>query len=140
MSDNVLRTIQSILQDVIAPDLREIKAQQAAMQQQIDLRFKEVDTRFKAMEDHIQTQVSGLRQEIAIQIGGLRQEFNIQVDGLNKQMSHMEKQLLAAFATSQLQVELTGTKAIVDIRERVAVLESQRESKSESQTGSQRAA
>jgi hypothetical protein len=88
MSDNILKTIQSILQDIIAPDIREIKAQQAAMQQQMDFRFK-------AMEDH---------------------------------MNHVEKQLLSAFAASQLQVELTGTKAIVDIRERVAVLESQRES------------
>jgi len=117
VSDNILKTIQSILQDVIAPDIREIKAQQQAMQQQIDLRFKEVETRFKSVE-----------QQIEIQVAGLRQEFAIQVNGLNNQMSHLEKQLLAAYATSQLQVELTGTKAIVDLRERVAVLESQRES------------
>lgn len=126
MSDNILKTIQSILQDVIAPDIREIKAQQAAMQQQMDLRFKEVDTRFKAMEQQIEIQIGGLRQEIAIQVGGLRQELAIQVNGLNNNMAHLEKQLLSAYAASQLQVELTGTKAIVDIRERVAVLESQR--------------
>ncbi len=119
MSDNILKTIQSILQDVIAPDIREMKAQQAAMQQQMDLRFK-------AMEEKIEIQIGGLRQEIAIQVGGLRQELAIQVNGLNNNMAHLEKQLLSAYAASQLQVELTGTKAIVDIRERVAVLESQR--------------
>jgi hypothetical protein len=108
MSDNILKTIQSILQDVIAPDLREIKAQQAAMQQQMDLRFKAMD------------------EQMQLQIGGLRQEIAIQINGLNNNMAHLEKQLLSAYAASQLQVELTGTKAIVDIRERVAVLESQR--------------
>jgi len=115
MSENVLKTIQSILQDIIAPDIREIKARQAAMQEQIDLRFKEVETRFNAVD-----------KQIELQVGGLKQQFETHVHGMDTQMGYLEKHLLSAFATSQMQTELTGAKAVVDLRERIAVLETQR--------------
>jgi hypothetical protein len=39
-------------------------------------------------------------------------------------MVYLEKSLLSAFAESQARIEITGSKAVIDLRERVAVLES----------------
>jgi len=129
MSDNILK----ILQDVIAPDIREIKAQQQAMQQQMDLRFdamqQQMDTRFREVDTRfreVDTRFKSIEHQIEFQVGGLKQQLESHVASVNANMNHLEKQLLSAFAISQAQVELTGTKAIVDLRERVAVLESQR--------------
>ena len=133
MSENVLKTIQTILQDVIAPDIRQIKAQQQAMQQQMDLRFdamqQQMDTRFKEMDTRfreVDTRFKSVEQQIEFQVGGLKQQFDSHVGSVNAKMDHLEKQLLSAFAASQLQTELNGAKMVVDLRERVAVLESQR--------------
>jgi len=102
VSDNVLQTLQKLVQDVIAPDVRETKvrleglskstdAHFEAMQKQLDFRFDSVDSRFNAME---------------------------------KQMSSMEKSILSAIAESRAHSELASMSAIAALRERIAVLES----------------
>lgn len=51
MADNVLETVQKLLQNVIAPDLRELKVRMDSLEKRIDDRFHAVDERFKAMEE-----------------------------------------------------------------------------------------
>jgi hypothetical protein len=144
MSDNILQTIQTLLQDVIAPDVREIKGRLDAMQQQIDLRFgaidlrfdaidlrfgatqEAIDLRFGAMQKHIDLRFEAMQEHIEVRVGGLEKLFEAHVRGMDKQMAYLEKSLLSAFAQSQLRTEISGAQAVVDIRERVAVLESQR--------------
>jgi hypothetical protein len=95
MADNVLQTIQKLLQDVIAPDIRETKVRVDEMQKQIDVRL------------------AAIEKQVEIRVGGIEQR-----------MVYLEKSLLSAFAESQARIEITGSKAVIDRRERVAVLES----------------
>jgi len=95
MADNVLQTIQKLLQDVIAPDIRETKVRVDEMQKQIDVRL------------------AAIEKQVEIRVGGIEQR-----------MVYLEKSLLSAFAESQARIEITGSKAVIDLRERVAVLES----------------
>ncbi len=50
MSDNILQTLQHPVQDVIAPDVRELKANQAAFQKQMEALEKHLAYRFQATD------------------------------------------------------------------------------------------
>jgi capsule polysaccharide export protein KpsE/RkpR len=53
MSENVLHALQQLVQDVIAPDVRELKVRVASLEKQIDVRFdaleQKTDAQFKAL-------------------------------------------------------------------------------------------
>jgi capsule polysaccharide export protein KpsE/RkpR len=53
MSDNLLQTLQHLIQDVIAPDVRELKVRVASLEKQMDVRFNALDQKndaqFKAV-------------------------------------------------------------------------------------------
>jgi hypothetical protein len=75
MPENVLETLQRLIQDVIAPDVREIKVRMESLEKQSEIQFKAI---------------------------------------------------LSAIAESKAQSELSTLQAVSALRERVAVLESQR--------------
>jgi hypothetical protein len=58
MSDNVLQTLQKLVQDVIAPDVRELKLRLESLE-------KQNDTRFSALEKQGEAQYKGLLAAIA---------------------------------------------------------------------------
>jgi capsule polysaccharide export protein KpsE/RkpR len=58
MSDNVLQTLQRLVQDVIAPDVRELKVRMESLS-------KEMSTRFEAMEKQNEAQYKGILAAIA---------------------------------------------------------------------------
>jgi len=86
MTDNVLQTLQQLIQDVIAPDVRELKVRVSSLEKQLDIRFNALaqtnDGQFKA--------------------------------------------IMSAIAESKAQSELTTTRMIASLSERVAVLEAKR--------------
>jgi hypothetical protein len=53
MSENILQTLQHLVQDVIAPDVRELKVRLDSLERQIDVRFNALDQKgdaqFKAL-------------------------------------------------------------------------------------------
>ena len=81
MTDNVLQTLQQLVQDVIAPDVRELKVRQAAFEKLVDERFnaqaKQSEIQFKTLmaaiaESKAQTdfahvrEMADLRERIAV--------------------------------------------------------------------------
>ena len=53
MSDHVLQTLQRLVQDVIAPDVRELKVRLSALE-------KSVDERFTSLERQSEAQYKGI--------------------------------------------------------------------------------
>lgn len=49
MSDNVLQTLQQLIQDVIAPDVRELKVRVTSLEKQIDVRLDASDQKHDAL-------------------------------------------------------------------------------------------
>lgn len=84
MTDNVLQTLQQLVQDVIAPDVRELKVRQAVFEKLVDERF---NSQSKQSEMQFQT-------------------------------------LLSAISESRAQADLARVRELLDIRERIAVIES----------------
>ena len=81
MTDNVLQNLQHLIQDVIAPDVRELKVRHASFEKLVDERFnavlKQNEMQFKALmaaiaESKAQSdlarvrEVSDLRERIAV--------------------------------------------------------------------------
>jgi len=69
-SDNVIQTLQQLVRDVIAPDVRELKVRLTALEEQIDTRFNAADQKsdlqFKALmaaisESRAQSELTSMR-------------------------------------------------------------------------------
>jgi len=56
MSDNVLKTLQQLVQDVIAPDVRELKVRVAALE-------KQMDANHQALSEKIDSQTSLMKSQ-----------------------------------------------------------------------------
>jgi capsule polysaccharide export protein KpsE/RkpR len=70
MSENVLHTVQQLVQDVIAPDVRELKVRVTSLEKQMDVRFdamdQKSDAQFKAImaaisESKAQSELTNMR-------------------------------------------------------------------------------
>ena len=62
MTDNVLQTLQQLVQDVIAPDVRELKVRQAAFEKLVDERF---NSQARQSEMQFQTLLSAISESRA---------------------------------------------------------------------------
>ena len=65
MSENVLKTLQQLVQDVIAPDVRELKVLAVAQEKQIEMLKKHMDVRFEAMDQKNDAQFKALMSAIS---------------------------------------------------------------------------
>lgn len=70
MTDNVLQTLQKLVQDVIVPDVRELKVRLTSLEKSVDERFssleRQSDAQFKAIlaaigESKAQAELSNMR-------------------------------------------------------------------------------
>jgi iron uptake system EfeUOB component EfeO/EfeM len=122
MSDNVVQTVQHILQDVIAPDVRELKANQVSLEKQLGALEKHMEARFESLEKKTDARFESLER----QIDSLDEKTDSRFDSLEKKTDAQFNALLAAISESRAQAELTNMRVIASLSERVAVLESQR--------------
>jgi hypothetical protein len=65
MSENAMQTLQELVQDVIAPDVRELKANQAAMEKQIAALEKHMDVRFNLADQKADARFDSLMSAIS---------------------------------------------------------------------------
>jgi capsule polysaccharide export protein KpsE/RkpR len=104
MSDNILQTLQQLVQDVIAPDVRELKVRVTALEKQMDVRFNAIEQRLDSLD----------------------QKADARFDAIEKTRDAQFNALLSAISESRAQAELTNLRVIAALSERVAVLEAQR--------------
>lgn len=62
--ENALQTLQRIVQDVLAPDVRELKVRVASLEKQVDVRFDAMDQKLVALNQKIDSQFSALMAAI----------------------------------------------------------------------------
>ena len=114
MSENLLQTLQSLVQDVIAPDVRELKVRLASLEKQIDVRFGAVDDKLEGVNGKFET------------VNGKFETVNDKFAAMNDKMDVQFRAIMAAIGESKAQSELNTMRLISALSERVAVLESQR--------------
>jgi hypothetical protein len=111
VSDNLLQTLQQLVQDVIAPDVRELKVRVASLEKQVDVRFNALEQRMDAQFKAIEGQFKGIESRFK---------------GMDEKNDAQFRAIMAAFSESKAQGELSTMKLIAALSERVAVLEAQR--------------
>ena len=126
MADNVLQTLQRLVQDVIAPDVRELKVRMAAFEKSMDERFtsfeKSVDERFTSVNERF----TSLERSVSERFTSLEKSVNERSTSLERQSEAQFKAIMAAFGESRAQTELFTARAVAAVSERVTVLEARR--------------
>lgn len=97
MPENLAQTVQKVIQDLVAPDVRELKTLVMALQKQMDQRFDAQDKRFDAQDK--------------------------KADAQSQKTDAQFNALMAAFGEFKAQSELATIRVISALSERVAVLE-----------------
>lgn len=92
MSENDLQTLQHLIQDVIAPDVRELKVRLTSLEKQFDTR-----------------------------VTSLEKQVDIRFDALDQKNDGQFKALMSAIAESKAQAELTNMRVLAALSECVAV-------------------
>jgi hypothetical protein len=118
MSDNILQTLQHLVQEVIAPDVRELKANQTNLEKQIAALEKHMDVRFNAA-----SQTSDARFDaVDARFSSIEQRL----DSLHQKSDSQFSALLSAISESRAQADPANLRVIASLSERLAVLEVQR--------------
>ena len=65
MSENVLQTLQQLVQDVIAPDVRELKVRITSLEKYMDVRFAAIESRFDAADEKADARFEALMSAIS---------------------------------------------------------------------------
>ena len=65
MPDNVLQTLHQLVQDVIAPDVRELKVRISSLEKLMEVRFEAIDRRFDSSDQKSDAQFRALMSAIA---------------------------------------------------------------------------
>jgi phosphate uptake regulator len=122
MSENVLNTLQRLIQDVIAPDVRELKVRVAALEKSMDQRFDGVAQRFNGVSQRFDG-VSQRFDAVDERFHSLERSIDERFSSLERQSEAQFQALLAAIGESRAQAELSNTRGLAALSERVAVLE-----------------
>ena len=119
MSENIAQTVQKVIQDLVAPDVRELKTLVTNLQSQLihveTSLQKQIDQRFDAQDKKTDAQFKALDQKTDAQFKALDQKTDAQF-----------KALMSALGEFKAQSELTTVRVLSQLSERVAVLEARR--------------
>lgn len=113
MTDNVLQTLQQLVQDVIAPGVRELNVRQASFERLVDERFnsqaKSFDERFNSLTKEMDMRSSVLEVRFTLRARQSEIEF---------------KTPMSAISESKAQTDLAWVRGCSDLRERITLIES----------------
>ncbi len=74
-SKNILQTVQTTLQDFVAPDVRENKVQIAALREVLRIRIDALEAKNKAAYDAVKAQLQSIDQRAAARFEAIQQTF-----------------------------------------------------------------
>jgi len=123
MTENIAQTVQKAIQDLVAPDVRELKVQLAALQKQMDLRFEGVNLRFDALNKEINQRFEAQSKQSEQRFEAQSKHFEQRFEAQSKQSEAQFKMLMAALGEFKAQSEIASLRVIASLSERVAVLE-----------------
>ena len=118
MSD-VVQSVRQLLQDFIAPELRELKSD-----------VKQVDAKIDSVSDGLNTKIDSetkrLEDKIASEVGRLEGKIVSEVGRLEHKVDSGFAQMKTLLENAYLRSELEATREVSNLRERVTRLEVER--------------
>jgi len=119
MAENALQTAQSFMQDVIAPDVRELKVKVDSLDKRIDSLERHMNQRFEALEKRMDERFAEFEKRMDDRFKAIDDRFA----AAKAQNDANMREVLGAIKRLELMTENIGLRATTELRERVAVLE-----------------
>jgi hypothetical protein len=110
-AENIAQTIRKVIQDLVAPEVREIKADLRGLRDEMKVRFDSLEPRFASFEPRFDS----LEHRF--------ESVDHRFDGLGARSDAQFKAIMAALGQIKAESELSTFKAISALSERVAALE-----------------
>jgi len=132
MSD-VVQSVRQLLQDFIAPELRELKSDVKQVDDKIDAESSKlkakIDSETKRLEDKIVSEVGRLDDKVDSGFKRLEDKIVSEVGRLEDKVDSGFAQMRTLLENAYLRSELEATRDISNLRERVTRLEVERSSR-----------
>jgi outer membrane murein-binding lipoprotein Lpp len=136
MSD-VVQSVRQLLQDFIAPELRELKSDVKGLDLKIDSETEsltgKIDSESKSLTAKIDTETKSLAAKIDSETARLEEKIASESRQLGADFKRLESKMDSGFAqlhsmleNANLRAELEATRDIANLRERVTRLETER--------------
>jgi peptidoglycan hydrolase CwlO-like protein len=123
MAENALQTAQSFMQDVLAPDVRELKVKVDSLDKRIDSLERHMNQRFEALEKRMDERFEAFEKRMDERFASLEKRTDDRFAAMQAQNDANMREVLGAIARLELMTENIGLRATMEVRERVAVLE-----------------
>ncbi len=132
MSDgeNLLQTVKTVIQDVVAPDVRELKVKLDGLDKRIDSVETNLEKRISSVETNLEKRISSVEANLGKRIDSVEASVQSVRDQLTTMERHMTEQnasqlnaILAAIGQSKAETELIVFKQVSAIAERLSAVE-----------------
>ena len=110
MTENIIETIRKGVQDFVAPEVRQIKADVGALGAKLDALDSKFESKFDAMNSKFESKFDALHAEF---------------DALRSEVRANQLALMAALENAVLRGEIGTQREISELRERVTRIEDQ---------------
>ena len=118
-TENILQTIKTKEQDIVAPDVRELKVRMTSLEG----RMTSLETRMTSLEGRM----TSLEEQTKAQFEAFHRRMDAQFEAMQRQSDAQFKALMAAIGQVKAELELSSYKQIAARSERVAALEAHRQ-------------
>jgi hypothetical protein len=131
LSENLLRAVQTILQDAIAPDVRELRVEVKALGKLMDTKFiaseENTNIKFVALEDKMDTKFAALEGKMDTRFVALENKMDAKFVALENKMDTkfvvLEDKMDTKFAALEDKMDTKSTAMEDRIDSRYALLE-----------------
>ncbi|OGX05692.1 MAG: hypothetical protein A3G87_04930 [Omnitrophica bacterium RIFCSPLOWO2_12_FULL_50_11] len=113
--------VKKIIQDLVVPELHEIKTKLATVEVEIRRLDQKIDTKIASLDQKIDTKIAGLEQKIDTKIAGLEQKIDSVAQKMDSKIAGLEQKIDSV--KEELRHLRSEFHLAVEIRERLAALE-----------------
>ena len=110
--ENIVQSVKTAIQDVVAPDVRELKVKTEALREQIT-----------SVDKRLSEQIASVDKRLSEQIASLERHMGEKFEASAARSDAQFHALLAAIAQSKAENELMVYKQLSSLTQRVTVLE-----------------
>jgi hypothetical protein len=128
MSD-VVQSVRQLLQDFIAPELRELKSDVKQVDTKIDLESESLSAKIDLESESIKAKIDSETSQLRTDLKRLEDKMNSDSKRLEDKVDSGFAQMRTLLENAYLRSELEATRDISNLRERVTRLEVERGSR-----------
>ncbi len=122
-SENILQAVKAAIQDVVAPDVRELKVKSDTLRQQIQEVDKRLSEQISSVDKRLSEQIASVDKRLSEQIASLERRMQENFAAQNTMLDAQFHALLAALGQHKAETELMVVKQLSSFDQRLTRVE-----------------